>query len=95
MANEANPEPEVLHHRGVLTPFQEWHNEPRCGEVPKVPRMPPPGAGLTVDLDRFKGRARAAQVVRQQSREFCETVTPGQGATCGLGVPKPVVIIFG
>ncbi|MFF9221479.1 hypothetical protein [Streptomyces viridosporus] len=88
MANDPNFEPEVLHHRGVLTPFQEWHNEPRRGGVPRhAPQRP-----KLAETDRFEGRKRATQVVHQQRQEFYENLTPGREPTCGLGEPKRVII---
>ncbi|MGV2919362.1 hypothetical protein [Streptomyces alfalfae] len=99
MANKSKPEPEVLHYRGVLTPFQEWHNEPPHAGVP---------AELSAQLgelngtDRFKSRRRAMQVARKQLQsqppQQCpglpweEDLIPGYGPTCGFGEAKRIII---
>ncbi|MGA4850869.1 hypothetical protein ACOBQB_33220 [Streptomyces sp. G5(2025)] len=88
MPNERNSEYEVLHQRGTLTPFQEWHNEPAGDAVPELPERD----GELSGSDRFMGHNRATRVVRQQRSEFCESDThpaPAPAETCGFGPPKP------
>ncbi|MFE6165969.1 hypothetical protein ACFQ7F_44530 [Streptomyces sp. NPDC056486] len=88
MASHENAEPEVLHVQGFLTPLQDWPNERRLDVVPQLSTQ----RTALAEIDRFKGRDRAARVVRQQRQEFCENMTPSFETTYRIGAPKGVII---
>ena len=88
MANQENPEPEVLHVQGHLTPLQDWNNDRRRGGVPQLAT----GAVALVEADRFKGHDRAARFLREQQQEFCEHFVPERDATYRIGRPRRVYI---
>jgi hypothetical protein len=88
MASHENPEPEVLHVQGFLTPLEDWHNERQLDVVPQLGSR----LGSVAEIDRFKGRERAAKVVCQQRQEFCENMAPGREPTYHIGAPRGVII---
>ncbi|WP_221348540.1 hypothetical protein [Streptomyces beigongshangae] len=89
MANDQNPEYEVLHYGAwrFVTPFQEWHNERALARVPG--RAAHDGEPARTN----RGTAVLARRQRRLLNEFQEELLPlTHTETCGFGAARPVRI---